>query len=213
MSDERERDFLSRWSERKTEARRPRDRPGEPATPPEEPVDEAAALEALGLPDPDELGPGADFAAFMAAGVPPAIRSRALRRLWRSDPRLAALDGLVDHGEDFTDSKRVSPALRTAYRVGRGLLRERTTAGEAPHETRAAEPPRSDAETPAADTAERKPLPPAPEISPAAEPPAPAARPHRMRFAVPEAEADAGTGSRRSDWTNDKPGDTIVPKA
>lgn len=76
----------------------------------------------LGLKDPDLLEPGDDFAAFLRHDLPVHLRQRALRRLWRSNPVLANLDGLVDHGEDYTDKAVVPPVLATAYQVGRGML-------------------------------------------------------------------------------------------
>ena len=79
-------------------------------------------LEELGLPDPDTLGPGDDVRAFMEKAVPDRLRRRALRRLWLSNPALANLDGLLDYGEDFTDSATVIEKLQTAYQVGKGML-------------------------------------------------------------------------------------------
>ncbi|WP_120502228.1 DUF3306 domain-containing protein [Roseovarius sp. EL26] len=79
-------------------------------------------LEELGLPDPDALGAGDDFQAFMAKAVPDRLRRRALRRLWLTDPTLANLDGLIDYGEDFTDSATVIENLQTAYQVGKGMM-------------------------------------------------------------------------------------------
>ncbi|MCZ0812709.1 MAG: DUF3306 domain-containing protein [Pseudomonadota bacterium] len=83
---------------------------------------DAELLEELGLPDPDTLGSGADFKAFMAKAVPDRIRRRALRRLWTSNPALANLDGLLDYGEDFTDSAKVLENMQTAYQVGKGMM-------------------------------------------------------------------------------------------
>ncbi len=80
-------------------------------------------LEELGLPDPDTLKEGDDFAAFLREAVPERLRRRALRRLWRSNPALANLDALVDYGDDFTDKATVVENLQTAYQVGRGMLR------------------------------------------------------------------------------------------
>lgn len=83
---------------------------------------DAEILEELGLPDPDLLTAGDDFSAFMNAAVPERLRRRALRVLWRSNPVLANLDGLVDHGEDFGDGAMVMPGMKTAYQAGRGML-------------------------------------------------------------------------------------------
>ena len=83
----------------------------------EEMEDEAREL---GLPSPRTLGPGSDFKAFMASDVPDHLRRFALRRLWRSNPILANVDGLVDYGEDFTDAGTVIEGMKTAYQVGTG---------------------------------------------------------------------------------------------
>ncbi|MEC9196532.1 MAG: DUF3306 domain-containing protein [Pseudomonadota bacterium] len=79
-------------------------------------------LAELGLPDPDTLVQGDDFSAFMKNAVPERLRRRALRTLWRSNPVLANLDGLVDHGEDYTNAATVPNVLNTTYQVGKGLL-------------------------------------------------------------------------------------------
>jgi len=83
---------------------------------------DAEICEELGLPDPDTLEAGGDFRAFMDKAVPERLRRRALRRLWRSNPALANLDGMVDYGEDFTDSACVIEGMQTAYQVGKGML-------------------------------------------------------------------------------------------
>ena len=83
---------------------------------------DAEICEELGLPDPDTLEAGDDFAAFMKQAVPERLRRRALRRLWLSNPALANLDGMVDYGEDFTDSACVIEGMQTAYQVGKGML-------------------------------------------------------------------------------------------
>ncbi|WP_424974912.1 DUF3306 domain-containing protein [Dinoroseobacter sp. S124A] len=88
----------------------------------EEQPDEVV-LQELGLPDPDTLQPGDDFSAFMQSAVPDRIRRRALRKLWLSNPLLANVDGLLDYGEDFTDSAMVVENMQTAYQVGKGMLK------------------------------------------------------------------------------------------
>ncbi len=86
-----------------------------------EKTDEELLVE-LGLPDPDTLQAGDDFSAFMSRAVPARLRNRALRKLWVSNPVLANLDGLVDHGEDYRDVATVMPDMKTAYQVGKGML-------------------------------------------------------------------------------------------
>lgn len=65
-----------------------------------------------------------DYSRFMQPGVPDAVRNKALRQLWASDPIMANMDGLHDYWEDYTDAARAVPAgtLKTAYRIGKGFL-------------------------------------------------------------------------------------------
>jgi hypothetical protein len=83
---------------------------------------DAEILEELGLPDPDSMEEGDDFSAFMKDLVPARIKTRALRKLWRLNPVLANIDGLVDYGEDFTDAAMVIENMQTTYQVGKGMM-------------------------------------------------------------------------------------------
>jgi len=83
---------------------------------------EAEVLAELELPNPDEMVAGDDFSAFMKATVPAALRNRALKRLWTSNPILANVDMLVDYGEDFTAAADPVGIVKTIYRVGKGML-------------------------------------------------------------------------------------------
>ena len=76
-------------------------------------------LAELELPNPDTLKMGDDFSVFMQKAVPDRLRRRALRTLWRSNPVLANLDGLVDHGEDYTDAAVTFEGMKSAYVVGK----------------------------------------------------------------------------------------------
>lgn len=103
---------------------------------------DAEVLEELELPDPDSLQRGDDFSAFMAKNVPDHIRRWALRKLWRTNPALANLDGLLDYGEDFTDKACVIENMKTAYQVGKGMMahvEELARQAEAKAEAEAAE--------------------------------------------------------------------------
>ncbi len=80
-------------------------------------------LEELGLPDPDTMEDGDDFSGFMNSAVPNRLRTKALRRLWKTNPVLANVDGLVDYGEDFTDAALVIENMQTAYQVGKGMTK------------------------------------------------------------------------------------------
>lgn len=79
-------------------------------------------LETLGLPDPESLAMGDDFKAFMSKAVPEHIRKRALRKLWRSNPVLACVDGLNDYDDDYLAQSIGQGALKTSYQVGKGML-------------------------------------------------------------------------------------------
>jgi hypothetical protein len=72
--------------------------------------------------DFDALDFDSDYTRFMGRGVPDAIRNKALRKLWASNPVLANIDGLDDYCEDFSDAVWAEPNLKTAYRIGKGFL-------------------------------------------------------------------------------------------
>ncbi|QIE55607.1 DUF3306 domain-containing protein [Pikeienuella piscinae] len=154
-------DFLSRWSRRKRDAEAGVAPDDEPPAPPNgaqegspEGTDQRSdeeILEALGLKHPDALEPGDDVRGFMQAAAPERLRRMALRRLWRLNPVLANLDGLVDHGDDFTDAATVRADMKTLYRVGAGMLRELTEPVE-PESEDAVEPDPATLEEPMADT-------------------------------------------------------------
>lgn len=83
---------------------------------------DAEMLEELGLPEPETLDDSESLKAFLDETVPARLKTRALRRLWRVNPVLANLDGLIDYGEDYTDAATVVENLQTAYQVGKGML-------------------------------------------------------------------------------------------
>lgn len=131
--------FLGRWARRKSEIKRGVAETEAPAAQPEPGADSAAAIDAaeidapekteeeilaeFGLPAPEDLKPGDKAAGFMQAGIPEALRRRALRRIWALNPALANLDALVEYGEDYTDAARVVENLQTVYEVGAGYRR------------------------------------------------------------------------------------------
>ncbi len=119
--------FASRWSRLKrqqaTSAEEPTLPAGGDAPPPAGTSRESGELPPVeSLPDPDSLEPTADFSVFMRENVPEMLRRKALRRLWRSNPIIGTVDMLDDYCEDFTDAATVIPALRTVYKLGRGML-------------------------------------------------------------------------------------------
>ena len=145
---------------------------------------EDEVLEELGLCKPEDMGAGDDFAAFMRAAVPAHLRKRALRRLWLTDPMLANLDELVDYGEDYTAKAGAEKAVRTVYRIGKGL-----SGDAAPDEAAKGECAEQKAEELPEMAEAQAQAPVAPPDMPREEDKAeksPLARPRRMRFCFDE---------------------------
>jgi hypothetical protein len=97
--------FLERWSRRKTATRPNSDLPSPEtdATDAAVPMETSEAPDEIDpedLPDIDSLDENSDFSAFMRNGVPEALRNRALRKLWQTDPAFNVVDGLLEYGED-----------------------------------------------------------------------------------------------------------------
>ena len=120
--------FLDRWSRLKETGEAPEvDAPIEAAPKEAAEVDERSdedILAELGLTHPDDLKPGDDVTGFMAKAVPDRLRRVALRKLWRSNPVLANLDGLNDYDDDFTSPELTQKVLATGYQVGRGFVKK-----------------------------------------------------------------------------------------
>lgn len=75
------------------------------------------------LPALDDLNDPEAIKQFLKQGVPQRLKTLALRRLWRLNPVLANLDGLVDYGDDFANPPLIGDAVKTAYQVGKGMLK------------------------------------------------------------------------------------------
>jgi hypothetical protein len=182
----------------------------------EERTDEDLLAE-LELPDPDTLEAGDDFKAFLAKTVPARIRTRALRRLWVTNPVLANVDGLVDYGGDFTDASCVLEKLQTAYQVGKGMTKhveelarqaEAVASEDTPHVSDPAPVETENAPAPVPETPPVGLAVAQPETPPVAltvadevrdedtEEPAPAPVPRRMRFSFEDAGEDADQTER-----------------
>lgn len=85
----------------------------------QEMAENLAAAEAVDL---ETLSYNSDYELFLKKGVPEELKNQAMRKLWRSNPVLANLDGLNDYDENFAD-----PALNTftsIWQVGKGFLTE-----------------------------------------------------------------------------------------
>lgn len=162
---------LSRWSRRKAESRddaKPvRTRGSAAPAPPEEPSATGAApavVEPGGtepdsaapppdLPDIESLNADSDFTVFMREGVPSELRKLALRKLWRSDPIFANVDGLMEYGEDFAEPSDLIAQAKRAYDAAREQLGEKDGESDDVEETEIEPDEPSDGET---DTDEEK---------------------------------------------------------
>ena len=130
---------FERWSRRKSEAREEEKLAEQTAVESNEELSEElsdeerelAINEALSdeeilakyeLPDPDVSELGMDIKGFMRTEIPEALRRRALRSLWRSNPVLAVLDGLNDYDEDFNTVTTGAEGVKTLYQVGKGMF-------------------------------------------------------------------------------------------
>lgn len=90
--------------------------------------------------DFDKLNYGSDYTQFLKEGVPEAVKRRALRMLWGSNPILANLDGLNDYDEDFTDAALAVKVLSSNYKPGSGYLTEEERIASYSEEARLAGP-------------------------------------------------------------------------
>jgi len=143
----REDGIMSRWARRKQDVReeelrekRLREAPvapeteaetliteaeQQPAGPPtrDVPPDEETRqqwIEELEAIDLEALTYDNDFTIFMKSWVPGALRQRALRKLWTTNPALAVLDGLNDYDLDYTDKAMQAGTVISSYMPGKG---------------------------------------------------------------------------------------------
>lgn len=142
MSTETDRGFLSRWSQRKQAARQQvNESAEEERAEPLEPVSELAGGEPEGgvgrqqptreeiadanraaaeAVDLETLGFDSDFSLFLKDGVSTQLKNAALRKLWRSNPVLACVDGLNDYDEDYRTVETFADGIRSSWQVGKG---------------------------------------------------------------------------------------------
>ncbi|PTW60838.1 uncharacterized protein DUF3306 [Breoghania corrubedonensis] len=75
------------------------------------------------LPAIDSLTARSDFTVFLQRNVPAHLHKLAMRKLWRSDPVLANLDGLNDYDTDYTIKEVWDIAAQSADDLARGAKR------------------------------------------------------------------------------------------
>lgn len=126
--------FLSRWSRRKLDAKG--EQPPEPVVP--EPVPEPPPPPP-DLPPVETLGKESDYSAFLKAGVPQDLKQAALQKLWQADPALMAPEVMDLHMGDYTSP--VVEVVKTAWRLGKGVLDAAELAAEDEEKAKAESPP------------------------------------------------------------------------
>ena len=95
--------FLSRWSQRKREAKAKEQEalPAESSAA-ETPVPVQEEFDLSSLPDLDSLSVDTDISLFMQKGVPEALRNAALRKMWVLDPSIRNYVGeALDYAWDW----------------------------------------------------------------------------------------------------------------
>jgi hypothetical protein len=114
--------FLSRWSQRKQEAKRPDpDAPAADAEVPTGPVAESATepeFDLSSLPKLEDLTPTTDITAFLRKGVPESLRNAALRKAWALDP---AIRNYVNPALDYAYDWNTPGGVPGSSEIGAGM--------------------------------------------------------------------------------------------
>src|SRR4051812_11780456 len=122
MSGDDGKSFLSRWSQRKQEAKQPdRDAPAPDADAPSAPVAESAAepeFDLSSLPRLEDLTETTDISAFLRKGVPESLRNAALRKSWALDP---AIRNYVNPALDYAYDWNTPGGVPGSSEIGTGM--------------------------------------------------------------------------------------------
>jgi hypothetical protein len=114
--------FLSRWSQRKQEAKQPdRDAPAPDAAAPAARVAESEAepeFDLSSLPKLEDLTATTDITAFLRKGVPESLRNAALRKAWALDP---AIRNYVNPALDYAYDWNTPGGVPGSSEVGAGM--------------------------------------------------------------------------------------------
>jgi hypothetical protein len=129
MTERDDEGFAQRWSRLKQQARdeegakeAPRPADVAPTEGKAEEKKEEKPFDPADLPPVESLTKDSDYSPFMRAEVPEALRQKALRRLWASDPVLSSPELFDMHTLDYNAVPTFPEGVRTAFRVGRGIL-------------------------------------------------------------------------------------------
>lgn len=200
-------DFLSRWSRRKLgevsdepAQESPKPESAKSVVPETESEDRGDPEVMAQLPDIDGMDDSSDFTVFLQAGVPEALRRRALRKLWRVNPVLANLDGLNDYDEDYTQLHTLGRGMKSLYKAGKGFVTgdaEAPAAGAPPQTAESSPPeslpPESTIESPVAEKSETQPAESPPvnstrDVAPAKPAAAPRNTARSRRWGIPDTQ-------------------------
>jgi hypothetical protein len=114
--------FLSRWSQRKQEARQPdRDASAPDADAPSAPVAESAAepeFDLSSLPKLEDLTGTTDISVFLRKGVPEHLRNAALSKSWALDP---AIRNYVNPALDYAYDWNTPGGVPGSSEIGAGI--------------------------------------------------------------------------------------------
>jgi Protein of unknown function (DUF3306) len=114
--------FLSRWSQRKQEAKQPDREPPPPnADAPAVPVAESEtepAFDLSSLPKLEDLTETTDITAFLRKGVPENLRNAALRKSWALDP---AIRNYVNPALDYAYDWNTPGGVPGSSEIGAGM--------------------------------------------------------------------------------------------
>jgi hypothetical protein len=114
--------FLSRWSQRKQDAKRPdRDAPAPDADAPPAPVAESETepeFDLSSLPKLEDLTATTDITAFLGKGVPESLRNAALRKAWALDP---AIRNYVNPALDYAYDWNTPGGVPGSSEIGVGM--------------------------------------------------------------------------------------------
>jgi hypothetical protein len=143
--------FLARWSRRKTESLRTDDAAEPTGEPPaadapaddgpadDGPVEATAPLTDADMPSLNDLDADADYSPFLAAGISPGLRRKALRQLFRS-AKFNITDGLDDYCEDLTTFAPLGDIITAEMKARAERLLRDAMAREAPADMEAGAP-------------------------------------------------------------------------
>lgn len=127
MTPDDDENFVSRWSRRKSEARKVEEKPAEPAPSPA-PAASSANTAAAHASAPVELPPieslkglASEYRDFMRPGVDDNVKRAALKKLF-SDPHFENFERFEAYCEDYTQGEPIPLAMLKTLEHAKGLL-------------------------------------------------------------------------------------------